>query len=517
MRALYICGIADPWIRVAETLQSSLSITPVYWLGASNDDSQAAVERSFPQALYHPYFDAWRGVFPGGVESDSYDSIVDPELYGALSGSELQALHLMDRMDFSQSDFSYPERRLLFRKFLRCWSYIIDQFKIDVVISPNVPHRSFDFPLYLLCRNKRIPVLSFVSTPFMNAARIIPVNDVYSMPEHILHRFLQKRKCEKFEPLADDIQQHIDRIRQDYDRAKPESFKESGRHHKKKPSILLTARKFMFELFDPNSSWLGRRKFLRKGVPSYHKLKNRDVEEAKTRRFILPYMNKMVHRIRYLKKLQAEYRRLTTKADLSRKYVYVALHYQPEATTSPKAGIYADQLYLLELISHHLPRDWAIYVKENPKQFNPIGEGNTARPLRFYRDALKIPRVQLLAVDSNPFDLIDHSLAVFSLAGTVGWEGMVRGKPVVCFGPSWYEYFTPGVMRVQNSQDWLNIRKFIEDYVFSEIALQQYLKAIEETSLCAYFRAGLKNMVDIDEESCIKALSSALADQLERM
>ena len=514
MRAIYNCSFADPWLKVAEQLQAKCGVEPVYWIGYADDDSDHLVRQTFPAAVYHAYFDAWKGVFPKDFEENSWANAPEPEEYRWYAEYELQALQLMDRMDFNQRSFNYLERRILFRKFIRCWTYIIDKYGIDALISPSIPHRSFDFPLYLACLRKRLKMVSFMSTPFMNAGRILAISDLYHIPDRIKQVFDQKQESGLRQPLSDDIRDCLSRVKQNYPAAKPESFKELYRHHKKKPSVFLTGRKFIADMLGKQSPWLGQAGWLTNGVPSYHKTDRRDVERSRSRQKLVGYIAKIYRRIRYLKRLEKEYGKSTVKPDLIRKYVILALHYQPEATTAPRAGVFVDQLYVLELMSRHLPKDWLIFVKENPMQFNPIAEGNTGRPMRFYRDALKIPRVSFVPVDTDPFSLIDHALAVFSIAGTIGWEGMARGKPVVCFGPSWYEHFAPGVLRVQSGADLENVPAFIERYRYDERALHRYLKTIEELSLCAYFRRGLKQLMDINEEECVESLRESVACRL---
>jgi hypothetical protein len=515
MRAIYNHSFADPWLKVAEQLKRRYAIEPVYWIGYADDDSARLVRRTFPEAVYHANFDAWKGVFPDGVAENAWSSTLDPEDYRHYAEYELQALQLMDRMDFDWRSFSYAERRLLFRKFIRCWTYVVDHYGIDALISPNIPHTSFDFPLYLVCRRKGIKTISFMNTPFMKSGRIIAVSDLYHLPERIKKAFEQKQKAGSRTPLSEDTDAYLSRVNQNYNAAKPENFKEYNRHHKRKPSVFLTVRKFLYELLGKDSPWRGRDGWLVRGVPNYHKPNGIEVERTPVRQKLPVYSVKIFRRILYLKRLEAEYRRLAVRPDLGRKYVIMGLHYQPESTTSPRAGLFADQMYVLELIARHLPMDWAIYVKENPKQFNPIAEGNTGRPMRFYRDALKIPRVSFVPNDMDPFILIDGALAVFTVTGTIGWEGMARGKPVVSFGPSWYEHFFPGVMRIAKGSDLDDVRAFIEHYAYDEASLHRYLKTIEEQSICAYFRKGLKQVTGISEAESIEALTACVSSHFD--
>ena len=117
----------------------------------------------------------------------------------------------------------------------------------------------------------------------------------------------------------------------------------------------MTGRKFSYEFFTKKSVWLGSDGWLLKGVPSYTKEKKKDVEKSRIRLNLISYIFKIYKRIRYLKSLKREYSRISVTPDLNTKYVVFALHYQPEATTAPRAGYFADQLYIVELLSKYLP------------------------------------------------------------------------------------------------------------------------------------------------------------------
>lgn len=120
------------------------------------------------------------------------------------------------------------------------------------------------------------------------------------------------------------------------------------------------------------------------------------------------------------------------------KYIYISLHMQPELATDLLGGRYADQLLLVEELARALPDDVVIYAKEHPQQ-----KMNFRDPSYF--DRLKqIPRVRYLRPETSPFDLIAGSRAVVAISGTVGWEALQMGKPVLCFGAGWYRDF-PGV------------------------------------------------------------------------
>ena len=126
--------------------------------------------------------------------------------------------------------------------------------------------------------------------------------------------------------------------------------------------------------------------------------------------------------------------------DLDRPYVYFPLQMQPEMTTSSLGGRYRDQLLALERLAEMLPEGHRIYVKENPKQ-----TGRMRSPLFFHR-LQRIRQVELMPSYASSPDLLARSVAVANVSGTVGWEAVCAGKPVLCFGAAWWAG-APGVTR----------------------------------------------------------------------
>ena len=135
------------------------------------------------------------------------------------------------------------------------------------------------------------------------------------------------------------------------------------------------------------------------------------------------------------------YRRCVTEGpDLSLPYVYFALQLQPEMTTSTLGAGYSDQLSALERLSAMIPDDWRIYAKENPKQ--------TARQRgeAFFRRLSMIPKLHYVAKTVNTYALLQGCRFASTVTGTVGWEAISGGKPVLVFGRPWFARM-PGVLR----------------------------------------------------------------------
>lgn len=151
------------------------------------------------------------------------------------------------------------------------------------------------------------------------------------------------------------------------------------------------------------------------------------------------YRSQAYYRYKLKKEYEENRKRLPSKIDLNNPFVYFALHLQPEKTTSSYGGKYSDQALALEHLSSILPKDWKIYVKENPKQTYFM------RNPEFFRRLERIPNLQLVSPDYNTYDLIKNSKICATITGTVGWEAITGGKPVLIFGwGAWYKTL-PGV------------------------------------------------------------------------
>lgn len=129
------------------------------------------------------------------------------------------------------------------------------------------------------------------------------------------------------------------------------------------------------------------------------------------------------------------YLRLSNFPNLDVSYVVFFLHFQPERTTLPEGFGFTQQVLALHVLRKALPSKIRIYVKEHPSTFMVKWHGSQ-RHNSFYKDIDRIENCQLVPLDFNSFNLIDKSLLVATITGSVGREAFIRGKPVVFFGRS---------------------------------------------------------------------------------
>ena len=209
-------------------------------------------------------------------------------------------------------------------------------------------------------------------------------------------------------------------------------------------------------------------------------------------------------------KLAKFYDRLAVTPDLTKKYIYVALHYQPELTTSPIAGVFVDQLLIVQMLAYLLPPDVHLYVKEHPNQ------KALARSFQFYEGLKQIPQVTIVPKAFNSFQLIQNCIAIATATGTVGWEGLFRGKPVILFGNIFYQYAN-GVFRVKTREECQQaLEKILAGTANPALKdIKLYLKALESVSIEAYSDVVWKKITRISDTQNVEHLKHALEEKIQ--
>jgi hypothetical protein len=148
--------------------------------------------------------------------------------------------------------------------------------------------------------------------------------------------------------------------------------------------------------------------------------------------------------------------------DLNKKYVFIPLNYQPEATTSPYGGYYVFQDKMIGLISESIPSDWVIYVKEHPKQIKYF-----ARDYNFYSKLLNKKNVKFVKNTHSSFELLNNAQFVATVTGTLGIQSFCNLKPVLLFGECFFKD-APGVFRINDSE---NLKKVINKIIEGRVKI----------------------------------------------
>lgn len=496
-RIFYIGCYYRTWDLAVKTLKEEYDWEPVYWLDSGFEDCEKTIMDLYPNVVYHRQHNpAWNGVFPDIISSKANETYLDVDFLREYSSVELLALKMLDRQDSNRYSFNFQERQRHYRNVLKNWFASIDLLKPDIVISSYIPHRFFDYVLYWVCQYKHIPFIWLNHTQFTGRGMVM--DDIFTIGKNRLKddyiKYLHFSQEELYNQLPVDIRETFDKVKKDYEFAAPSYMESEEKRRKQYKGLYTIVRNFASRLLhqrkllwkDPHIMALNNYKPW--GVDRHYYCK--DSAKVSLENSGHPSWWNMIttewKNNRYKERLKNYYESLVEKPDYSEKFVLYCLHYQPEATSNPTGNIFVDQRLCVDMLLKNLPLDTKVYVKEHPHQFLPHREGHTSRIKEFYDDMKKNPRIKLISIYENTFNLMDHCLAIGTICGTVGWEAIVRKTPVILFGFHWYENFDKGVLRITDEKSAHSITSFINNYSYDEHALLAYLASVGKNTELSY-------------------------------
>lgn len=124
-----------------------------------------------------------------------------------------------------------------------------------------------------------------------------------------------------------------------------------------------------------------------------------------------------------------------------REYVFFPLHYQPEAAICAWANhIWDNQVLLITTIAQKLPKGVLLLLKESPAQTFYF------REKQFFDILDHLGNVRFVKEGTPSCTLYEGCLCALTVSGTIGWEVLRIGKPVIytgyplyCDAPGAYE------------------------------------------------------------------------------
>ncbi len=482
------------WFRVAEDLRTRYGIEPVAWTAV--DRMHEEFTRRFPDAHFLDLADVKRNVFPANLAHCQHAPLDAHcrSVWQDMAQLMYDQFHRWDR----SGDFSTLERTEHFYESLVFWNGLLEHLKPDAIIFRNAPHAIYDLILLGLARSRGITTLMFHHTSIIPYTIITSDLDRGCNP---LHEGLRMARWEReagrkaaTERLKPTVQPQVDKMRLSYTDAVPwyqRSSIASIHMGWTRQRVRETAKSLWRAFRRDLKNWLRRRTDKTRSpvnTGSMAKERGRTLRDS----FFDPFANFRSHLSRMRERslvlrLRACYQSLSSQSSpiVEGPYVYAALGFQPEATTNPHGGIFAQQLLMVNSLANALPEGWQLVVREHPAQFNWDFVGYVCRNQEFYRLLAQMPRVHLAPLTADPFLLMDNCRAVACLVGTTGWEGIARGKPALIFGDIWYDR-CPGVFRVRSYEDCRNALKVIAKGFTSDPDLvHDYIQELEFSAVTA--------------------------------
>jgi len=470
---LFLFGIGHlrpEQIDVARQLKKHHDIA--YWVRMH--DVFPIDEKEFSDTIFHPYRDAIAGNPAAGVDVSGFDP-PSLELLKALAPYESEYMTMVNKW---YPAWNVDKRKDFYYDLIRYWSGVLDMYEPDALIFLEIPHEMFNFVAFALAKYRGIRTIMFENTILYD--RLLRYEDYREGSPELMEAakagFPNKFTVEDLSP----------EIREEYLRTLK----------KDEPPTLTNAH---YDWYRGPRFWYRQFKSLGRFV------KDGTIWERGVARVV-----KIVK-----EKPRGEYARLTKPADMDLLYVYLGFHSQPERTTSPQADVYVDQILMAKTIAAALPEGWLLYVKEHPMQWViSRGDYSAYRYRGYYEEIAKIPNVRLVPIETNTFHLMRHARAVATATGTLGWEALLRGLPVLMFGYAWYRY-AAGVSHIKSTDDCRKTLLRIKDGFHADPqAVLNFVGALDRACIHSSLDPFVKPGLPVDTPEGVNNLYKAITEAL---
>lgn len=486
-KAIFAQTASDYWVDVAAKLREDHGWEICYFIGRKRLEKALKL---FPQAVFHTRAEIRKKQIPNGCDA-VMPSPLDKPLLSSLFYYESIFLKMMDRESYDGS-LGYYDRISTYHTQLMYWKGVLEHFKPDVVVFRIAPHRSHEYPLYALCRIMNIPTIMFERTSLPGF--VYPVRS-FEEGSEIIRKTYTKWLTQDYPHMASlspETESYLKNISKTYASAMPFHLQYKLKHYKNKGDIAGPV-SILYDVVKDLAKTFYNKKDAHERVPNYMR-----------KRYY-----KKIGRLKR-KKLLLHYNRLAKQVNLTVPYIFVALQCEPERQTCPVGDIFSNQYLMIDMLSKLAPPDWKIYVKEHPSQFKEYQAAERAKSVAFYNMIAAMPKVELVSLTYTSFDLITHAKASATVSGTVGWESVVRGKPTLLFGHSWYKD-CKGIFMTQTIEDCKNaIDKIKSGYQINPDEVRCFAKAVESCSVRGYIDKLYDKMNLISPEENVNNLARAI-------
>ncbi|MDD5431180.1 MAG: hypothetical protein PHP03_03080 [Candidatus Pacebacteria bacterium] len=463
-------GLIDSIVKLKEQCEI------VYWTAVNVD--KEVDQSQFPGTIFQDQRETLFAKPAKGADISGFEPMSE-ELIKKFSETEATVLTMMNK---KYERFLIEERKRIYYDILEYWYNVIKKYKPDAIVFSNVPHTVYDFVIYSLAKYLNIKTIMF---DFVWVGdRYWLIND-YKKENAEMERELEKNKNKNFSmsDLSEDIRKHYERHLNPAVDATPWYHKEFKKN---------------FKGFN------------------FLKIKSKMVWESVADLSIFEKALKHISG-KFKDNMRKEYSRVQTKPDLNRKFVYLPLSYQPEASTCPLGEIYVDQILMIKTVAAALPDGWVIYVKEHPIQWMPRGQKFFSyRYKGFYERIAEIKNVFVIPADMNSYELIEKSQAIATVISTVAWDGTLKLKQSLIFGYPWF-IKAPGIFKVDGVESCKQaFGKITGGFRIKQQDVINYLACLDKASSHGYMDEPFRIVSSVSKEENGKRFYEALISEINK-
>lgn len=399
-----------------------------YYVGL--EEQKKKVLSTFKDVIFHSIYDCVNGKLP----QINYNQSEPISIKLANKMLKYESYFMMASGRFGYNGSNPYKIKTIYDNLLEFYFNFLKKNSIDLVIFPNVPHMGYDLVIYGLCKTLKIKTLIFDYNVIDDTC--ITYSDFQKfkkMPENYLKNITKK---DLLKLLGTRISKYY---KINYYSNYIQKLNRSSINSNNKGLF-----KFIINTFNYLKTWnnynniktiihLFKRIFFSTRSSAFFFNKKRNIPGL----YLL--FNMLIYKNFHLKKIIKTYDKLSINPNIKENYIYFGMHLQPESPSIPLGDIYGNQYIALKTLSESISNEIKIYVKEHPAQFNyQVLQSKYYRDYDFYKKISNLKNVKLIKIDSNNQELIKNAIATSTLTGTIGWESLIIGKPVITFGYAWY-------------------------------------------------------------------------------
>ena len=341
---------------------------------------------------------------------------------------ERQALYSMQRLE-SGGSVEFPVREHYLSAMTDYfWSFIEVKRPTHLLLS-EAPHTPECLILSGLFESSGLPILQFEQCGILPRARVSfwPSYSDFELSSEKLNLLTQAE--------SDSLRNVTKRFElSERTNVESERLREEGRYFGGFKGLV---RRFFIPFSMRRDEQLQTEKFFAGGLRDAHP---RTLHSLKPpirtiRQIVLPSFGLVVRQWRQLRRIRL---RSETSRLPSGPFATYFLHFEPERTSMPDGGVFADQLFAIRSIAASLGQRLPLVVVEHPSQAGLALRGFRSRREHFYDEIMAIPGVFLVSRDVEREQIFSSSKMIITLTGTVALEAVSRGVPVLCLGYPWY-------------------------------------------------------------------------------
>ncbi len=492
MKVIYCVSELLDWIDVAKYFQDEKGWEPLLWLTTSKNISYAT--QMFPSIDKLDFHKANRGILENQLLKKTI--ILSKNIVLEYLKYEKIAIKMMDRMDATGYSFNPSERTQLYYCILEFLLNYIEGHNPQIIIFNESPHSPFTYILYAVAIQNKIKILR-LSPTHINANTFLASN--LDNPELFLKNTYKQTIKDEF--ISDEVNEFIDRINSTYENATPYYMTKIIKANKQNN---------VYKLGKSFTKFI-KYYFKSKQKETYYKTPFNSIRSDYCNTDLAYAALKATF---YKITLQREYSKYVKKStknfDLTHKFIYFPLQYQPEKSTSPEGDIFADQFLAINMLSKLSIGRYKIYIKEHISQFSIKLQGEQGRLKSFYQEIALLKNIVFIDTDISSFSLIDNSIAVATITGTAGFESVIRNKPSIIFGFPWYKN-CHGVFHVQSPSELSAIlNKIMNNYQINLHEVKYFLESIFKVSEKIYLNNSNKNSIKDTNHDNVKSIISLI-------